>query len=232
MFERFIGSGNEIYILWGMGLLGLLLKIMVSTYLKGMVKASENMATTKKRSLRIMRQKFENGKNLGINNGNEDAFTEKNVRSLRFLALPMELWRRSGQALCCAAFMMMSGAFLYKDVTWRGSPEMISFLANGFMVCAFLLALENIFLVNNKVEILKANIRGYFLNLSSPRDLSTRAPVRGVDHKNTDEVYCEEKTLDVVGDDAELGELESAAADAGDVGNEEVLNRFLKEFFS
>lgn len=232
MFERFIGAGNEIYILWGMGLLGLLLKIMVSTYLKGMVKASENMATTKKRSLRIMRQKFENGKNLGINNGNEEAFTEKNVRSLRFFALPMELWRRSGQALCFITLMMMSGAFLYKDVTWRGSPEMISFLANGFMVCAFLLALENIFLVNNKVEILKANIRGYFLNLSLPRELSARAPVRGGKNKNRAEVDCVEETPIADNEETELADLESAAADAQDVENEEVLNRFLKEFFS
>ena len=61
MWEKIMEAGKGIYFLWGIGLLGLLLKMITNTYLKSMIKASENMATTKKKSLRIMRQKYENG---------------------------------------------------------------------------------------------------------------------------------------------------------------------------
>lgn len=247
MLEKFMEAGTGVYILWGMGLLGLLLKIMVNTYLKRMVKASENMATTKKRSLRIIRQKYENGKSLGINNGSGKAYVEKNVRKLRFIAMPLEFWRRSGQALCCLVFMAMAGSFLYYDVNWRGSPEMVNFLANGIMVCAFLLGIENIFLVNNKVEILKANIRDYLENVTPPRDIPVRAPARGFKNQGRG-IKDEEIGKQDINGIGRSGSLESAATDmtavsgasdsAGAAGtksgteNEEILNCFLKEFFS
>lgn len=246
MLEKFMEAGTGVYILWGMGLLGLLLKIMSNTYLKGLVKASENMATTKRRSLRIIRQKYENGKSLGINNGNGQAYVEKNVRRLKFVAMPMEFWRKSGQALCCLVCMAMAGAFLYYDVSWRGSPDMINFLANGVMVCAFLLVLENIFLINNKLEILKANIRDFLENIPAPREFSARAParVKGDMGRGREDVIEIKKNLD--GEKSGSGEKESAATESyilsesqtdaeGDSqgkGNEEILNSFLKEFFS
>lgn len=250
IMEAVTGAGTGVYILWGMGLLGLLLKIMMNTYLKGMVKASENMATTRRKSLRIIRQKYENGKSLGINNGSGEAYVEKNVRKLKLVALPMEFWRKSGQALCCLACMTMAGAFLYYDVSWRGSPDMISFLANGIMVCAFLLVLENIFLINNKLEILKANIRDYLENIPSPREFSARAPARFRNDAGRGGENADYNKQDIDSKASGGGEKETAATES-DVGrrgksqtdadavsdlsvngNEEILNSFLKEFFS
>lgn len=178
MWEKIMEAGIGVHILWGIGVLGLLLKMIANTYLKGLVRASENMATTRKKKLRIIRQKYENGRSLGINTGSGEAFVEKNVRKMKFAAFPLEFWRRIGQALCSVVCMMMAGGFLYYDVSWRGSPDMIYFLANGVLVCAFLLGLENIFLLNNKMEILKANIRDYLENLTGSRDDGGRFPAR------------------------------------------------------
>ena len=80
MYDVIMGLGTNVHILWCVGLLGLLLKMCVNFHMKSMIKASENMATTKKKSLRIMRQKYVNGRNLGINRGNGAAFVEKNIR--------------------------------------------------------------------------------------------------------------------------------------------------------
>lgn len=244
MLERVMDMGTGVYILWGIGLLGLLLKMITSTYLKRMLKASENMSTTKKKSLRILRQKYENGRNLGINNGSGEAFVEKNIRGLRLMALPMEFWRRSGQLLACVACMLMAGGFLYYDVTWRGSPEMVLYLANGVLVCAFLLALENIFLVNNKLEMLKANIRDYLENLTpvraAPARSAERPNIRVVPSPKSRETDKEEirnsRPAPVEGESAVTSVYDERASNSDDVGqpqsNEEALNCFLKEFFS
>lgn len=252
MMEKIIDAGIGVHILWGIGVLGLILKIIVNVYMERLVKASENMATTRRKKLRIIRQKYENGKSLGINNGSGEAFVEKHIRRLRFAACPMEFWKRSGRFFSGIAVVTMASAFLYHDVGWRGSPEMVTFLANGVLVCAFLYVVENILLVNNKVEILKANIRDYLENIPATREVSPRAPaIKTVRQMELPEDNSHK--LSVVKSDykgaasANVIEDESAATildkDREDLisdnlnpavteNSQDVLNSFLKEFFS
>ena len=235
MWETLLSAGTGVYILWGMGLLGLLLKLMANTYMKKMIKASENMATTKKKCLRVLRQKYENGRSLGIHNGDGQAYVEKNVRSMRFVSMPLDFWRLSGRTLCCGVCMVIAGTFLFKDVSWRGSPEMVTLIANGIIVCAFLIAVENIFLINNKIEILKANIRDYLQNIPVARENPVRAPVTGI-NIITEKSQEPEKVSETGSDPKD----QTAVTENNAVSsvyherdsNEEALNCFLKEFFS
>ncbi len=134
----------------------------------------------------------------------------------------------------------MAGSFVYYETRWRGSPEMVTFLANGVLVCAFLAVVENIFLVNNKMEILKANIRDYLENLTlppikdrvAPEDLKEFANLRGQKGDGlvsksegaTKEIAASETTGK--GSMSELEPKERA------IDNDKVLDSFLKEFFS
>ena len=239
MMEKIINAGIGVHILWGIGVLGLILKIIVNVYMQGLVKASENMATTRRKKLRIIRQKYENGKSLGINNGSGEAYVEKNIRALRFLACPMEFWKRSGRFFSGIAVLVMAGGFLYHDVNWRGSPDMITFLANGVLVCAFLYTVENIFLLNNKMEILKANIRDYLENIPVSREAKSRAPnIRTVpkfNEKQNDNVFGEEQGgVNNVDRENSIPKVEEEIAASGiiDENSQEVLNSFLNEFFA
>lgn len=248
MWERIVEAGTGAYILWGIGLLGLLLKMITDTYLNVLIKASENMATTKKRKLYIIRKKYENGRSLGIREGSGEAFAEKSVRSLKLGPISLEAWRRSGYTLCCIIGMIMAGSFLYYDVSWRGSPNMEAFMANGFLVCAFLLCLENIFLINNKMEILKANIRDYLENLTPVRRASPKASapeiLGGKQREEPAAIMMPELAATRLGDEMVPGKLasEGKPVPSGEAtvqavynerdSNEELLNSFLKEFFS
>lgn len=165
-----LSMDKGILLLVAIGVLGLLLKMISNTYLNSLIKASENMATTKKKRFRIMRQKYENGRTFGIQ-GTGRAFAEKQVRCIKLFGAPLMFWERSGLSLSLIAWFIMAGAFIYKDASWRGSPEMVTFLASGVMVCAFLLVLENIFVTKNKVEILKANILDYLEKITPKRDV-------------------------------------------------------------
>ncbi len=244
MMEKIINAGIGVHILWGIGVLGLILKIIANAYVQGLVKASENMATTKRRKLRIIRQKYENGKSLGINNGSGHAYVEKNIRSLRFLACPMEFWKRSGRFFSGIAVLIMAGGFLYYDVNWRGSPDMVAFLSSGILVCAFLYTVENIFLVNNKMEILKANIRDYLENIPSSREINPRAPAMVRRGQPREQFVVNDTPIHVVdlrqggvdedGDNEKIQKVreEIATSRVEDVNSSEVLDSFLEEFFS
>lgn len=245
MLERIAGFGMGTYLLWGLGIAGLLMKLFFSSYLSGMISATENMATTRKKCLRIMRQKYENCRSLGRSNKNNQAYVEKNVRRLKFFALPIEFWRKSGQLIIAMLVFAMSGAFFYYDSNWLLSRDMFEFLISGIMVGAFLIIVENIFLVNNKMEIVKANISDYFENLAVGWDKNNGSNQFFIER--VDDIDQEKKTSNSNGKKDEqiaVASMESAAALSDEKrslenssrvkkqGNEEALNSFLKEFFS
>lgn len=232
MLERLSHMGMGVYVLWGIGLLGFFLKMIANSYLKGLLRESENMATTKKKSLRYMRQTYENGKNLGIRTGSANAFAEKQVRKMRLLGKPFAFWRRVGELFTCVLVGAMALAFIYYDPGWRGSPEMVTFLVNGVLVGVCLLALENIFLINNKVERLKANISDYLENLTPLRagEEQTGPEMRALRLRKSGDSFSKEsrESIDVP---------ESAATLTHRARDENMsepgvdLNRFLRDFF-
>ena len=228
MMQQILNAGSGVYLLWGIGLLGLLLTLITDVYLKSLVKASENMATTKKRKLCVIKRKYENGRSLGIRNGSGEAYAEKTVRDIKMGVIPLEMWRRSGKTLVCVTMMTMAGAFIYYDASWRGSPEMEYFLVNGVIISAFLLCLENIFLIKNKMEILKANIRDYLENLTPTRCAAPRPTAHKVDRGKEESAAAE--ILEV--DSNEHVENSTRSVYEGRASDEELLNDFLKEFFS
>lgn len=177
MLQKIMEVSTGVYILWGLGVLGVLMKILANAYMSKMVRASTNLGETKRKKLRNMCRQYENKKGFGLCGGDEEAYAESFVRGLKFLTRPMEFWNRSGTVLSLVVCGTMAGAYLYYDPSWRGSPDMQFFLANSILVCACLLVLDHILVINNKVEILKANIRGYLERIPKPRE-QTAAAVR------------------------------------------------------
>lgn len=222
MLQKIMEVSTGVYLLWGLGVLGLLLKILANAYMRGMVRASGNLGGTNRKKLRTMRQTYENKRSFSLCGGDEESYAESFEKSLRFLTRPMEFWNHSGTVLSLVVCGMMAGAYIYYGKAWHGSPDMQFFFANSIIVCACLLALDNILLINNKVEILKANIRGYLERLPKPREEteSRRQPV--IARQETAQTEHTEKGKE---EEAPVEEKESAAS-------EETLNRFLAEFFS
>lgn len=236
MLQKIMEVSTGVYILWGLGVLGVLMKILANAYMSKMVRASTNLGETKRKKLRNMCRQYENKKGFGLCGGDEEAYAESFVRGLRFLTRPMEFWNRSGTVLSLVVCGTLAGAYLYYDPSWRGSPAMQFFLANSILVCACLLVLDHILVINNKVEILKANIRGYLERIPKPRE-QTENVVRPFIVKQEmpkgeeegagkkEESPQSEPDMDEAAPDTAMQEKESAAS-------EETLNRFLEEFFS
>lgn len=235
MLEKIMEVSSGVYILWGLGVLGLLMKILANAYMRKMVRASADMGNTRKKKLRTMRQKYENKKGFGLCGGDEEAYAESFVRGLRFLTRPMEFWNRSGTVLSLVVCGTMAGAYLYYDPSWRGSPDMQFFLANSIIVCACLLAFDHILVINNKVEILKANIRGYLERLPKPRERTEPAVQPFVvkqESAEKGEKNIGQNKMSQTESTADCGEAEERMPEKESAASEETLNRFLEEFFS
>lgn len=242
MLEKIMGVDTYVYILWGIGVLGLLLKMMANTYLKSMITASENMAVTKNKKLQTLARKCRNRQSLGMTSKNSDAYVDKNVKGMKFVGFPFAFWARTGPTLISCCMMVMASAFLYYDVSWRGSPAMVDFFANGVIVCAFLLALENIFLTSNKLDVLRANIKDYVDNLSPVKPVMAKERYvpepRTVTAKESEEPDMVTNIKQVIRQKQLNEELAASDQTAGedraspDIKNDEFLESFLKEYFS
>ena len=96
MLQKIMEVSTGVYILWGLGVLGVLMKILANAYMSKMVRASTNLGETKRKKLRNMCRQYENKKGFGLCGGDEEAYAESFVRGLKFLTRPMEFWNRSG----------------------------------------------------------------------------------------------------------------------------------------
>lgn len=242
MLQKIMEVSTGVYILWGLGVLGILMKILANAYMRGMVRASEKLGDTNRKKLRTMRQTYENKRSFGLCVGDEESYAESFVKGLRFLTRPMEFWNRSGTVLSLVVCGLMAGAYIYYGKPWHGSEDMSFFFANSIIVCACLLALDNILLINNKIEILKANIKGYMERLPKPREETAgvsqtrkkevnREPVRHSD-------IAEQEAAQTVFTDGTAKNIEEKKPEEApevekeSAAGEETLNRFLAEFFS
>jgi hypothetical protein len=239
---------NGVYILWGIAFLGLVLKMISNAYIKMFMRKTENMATTKKKKLMCMRQKYENRKSMGMT-GSADSFVEKNIRSFRFMGVPFDALGRHVNIGVYATVIVTAGAFALYDPSWRGSPGMVTFLANSVIVCAFLMSLENIFLTRTKLEIMKANIRDYLDNMTLRGADNARQAVcePAAEVIQMPEIFGAKSQANVkrrqdcackshdggnrIRDENVLAEAELAASSA-DISSDISLDGFLKEFFS
>lgn len=240
MLDKIMEVSTGVCVLWGLGILGILLKMVASAYMKGLVRGSRDLGTARKRKLRTMRQQYENKRSFGLCGGDEEAYAESFVRSLRFLTRPMEFWDRSGRVFSLLTCGAMAAGFLYYDVSWRGSPDMQFFLINGFLVCVCLITFENIVLIKNQLEVLKANIRCYLERLPKARDSTEmhRPVVQLYDERDMEsESAAAEQTVDNAADkklvDSTTDKIPGDnVTDKKPAGDDEALNRFLAEFFS
>ena len=64
MLQKIMEVSTGVYILWGLGVLGVLMKILANAYMSKMVRASTNLGETKRKKLRNMCRQYESKKAL------------------------------------------------------------------------------------------------------------------------------------------------------------------------
>ena len=69
MLQKIMEVSTGVYILWGLGVLGVLMKILANAYMSKMVRASTNLGETKRKKLRNMCRQYENKKGFGLCGG-------------------------------------------------------------------------------------------------------------------------------------------------------------------
>ncbi len=109
---EFLQTGKALSVLAAIGLVGLVSKLITQSLYKRLLKETENMAMTRNKNLKILKQKVENTYRLNQNIVNTQAYLDKLIYGFRFMHLSLEQWNSlSFQMILLGLFAGGLGSF-------------------------------------------------------------------------------------------------------------------------
>ena len=89
---QFLETGQALYVLAGICLLGIFTRAMTKNLYKRLIKESGNMATTKNKSLKELKQRTENAYRMNQGLRDSGAWLDHQLCELRFRGLTLAGW--------------------------------------------------------------------------------------------------------------------------------------------
>ena len=89
---QFLQTGNMLYVLAAVCGLGIISKLVASGSYKRLIKETGNMALTKNRNLKSLKQKMENMFLMSQNLRNTNAYIEKQLYGFQFMGISLDNW--------------------------------------------------------------------------------------------------------------------------------------------
>ena len=190
------------------GVLSILLQWIMALSLKGYVKASSNMKTTKKKLLLNLKNQFETIYGMDYQVRNIAAYVDKYLLKMRFLGVSYSSWEKAPFLSAGLATLLAGGELFYGY--WTGQPKVlfveIGFAYGAICVCEFVF--YHLCAVHNKRQQIHIQLVDYLENY-----LTNRLMRSLVENKQL-------KMLDA--------DMEAAFMD-GSVKNKEIKNVILEE---
>lgn len=146
------------------GVLSLLLQFVVALSLKGYVKASVNMKTTRKKLMINLKNQFETIYGMNYQVKNIDAYVDKYLLKLRFLGLPLATWEKVPFLTAGIAALVAGGEAFYGYVTKMESAIQVEILFSYGMVLVCLFVFFHIFGIKSKKQQIHIQLVDYLEN--------------------------------------------------------------------
>lgn len=89
---EFLQTGKALSVLAAIGIIGLVSKLITRSLYRRLLKETENMAMTRNKNLKILKQKLENTYRLNQNIVNTQAYLDKLMYGFRFMNLSLDTW--------------------------------------------------------------------------------------------------------------------------------------------
>ena len=153
-----------VYVIAGLTIIGVFAKLILQGKLHRLLKAAENMGTTKERQMRTIRNHYENSLNMDLQIYNIQAFVEKYILKLKYGGISIRVWDSAPleMAMLCVA----TGGIGMIHAIHRGYGEQViaEILIATIVSCVILLTLENLFRIETFYERMEVNIEDYLEN--------------------------------------------------------------------
>ncbi len=215
------------------GLVSLLLQAMMVLSLKGYVRASANMKTTKKKIMLNLKNQFETIYDMGYQVRNTGAYVDKYLLKLKFMGFSYAAWEKA-PFLAAGLVTLLAGAeafYGYTVHTPMASQIEILFSYGVVLVCLFVFF--HIFGVKSKQQQMQIQLVDYLENYLANRLLRTKDEVKILDEE-MESAFMEGAARNPDLKKAILQEEKESEAPAAKESDEdmEMLRRLLREMES
>lgn len=149
--------------------LGLLLRFIVASVYKYLVKESNNPGEAKNKMLVHMKMKFETCYKLKIGVNNVDTFVDKNILNYRFCGILLSTWDNySGQVLFLS-LLLVPVSTVFGVVYDCGQDQVLLTGAVGILTSAVLILVDKSINLAGKRKLLRINLLDYLENFCKVR---------------------------------------------------------------
>lgn len=169
MVQQLYDNYVFIYGMAGLCALGILLKILVSRTYKRLIKASDNMGSTKHKLMKLMKMKFEACYKLKIGVNNVDSFVDKYVYKHKVCGIHLYTWENIGGQLLVLCLLAGSVGSVLGLAYNCGKNDILVTFFTGVFTSSLLIVVESFINLGAKKSILKANITDYLENFLKVR---------------------------------------------------------------
>ena len=153
-----------IYVMMGVGVLGLLADLLCSMVYRKLLKASFDMPNSENKLMKLIRLRFETCYQLKLKVNNVDSFVDKYVNRHKFLGILLCTWERiCGQMIAVCMTIAIVGSFLAYYFNC-GQQAFLYTLGMGIIMVTVLIAAQIILDISKKKQLLYCNIKEYLEN--------------------------------------------------------------------
>lgn len=169
MVQKLITENIFIYMMLGLCGVGMLLKTVVWSMYQSLIKASNQMGTTKNKLMESLKLKFETCHRLEIGVHNVDSFVDKYVYKCKFFGIFLYTWECiSGQlSILCLSMGVITG--ILGVLNKCGQTVILSQFLVGTITGIMLIIFEKGTNLHTKKKILKVNVTDYLENFLQVR---------------------------------------------------------------
>lgn len=154
-------TGKALYVLAVIGMIGVLSKLVTRSLYKRLIRETDNMAMTKNRNLKILKQKLENACRLNQSIVNTEAYLERQMYGFRFLRVSLQGWNNVSLQMTILG-IMAGGAASFASYWYRlDSYYIVLYASAGAFLGLFLAFLESSFNIGLKQQRLSNALLEY-----------------------------------------------------------------------
>ena len=191
-------TGKALYALAAIGAIGAISKLITRSLYKRLIRETDNMAMTKNRNLKALKQKLENACRLNQNIVNTEAYLERQMYGFRFMKISLNSWNNLSAQMTILGIMAGGAASFaaywyrldsYYIVLYASAGAFLG-LALAFLDSSFSIGLKQQRLANALLEYTDNSVlvRAFRENAGQQerfQDSARRLPAREAD---TDEL--------------------------------------------
>jgi hypothetical protein len=148
---------------------GILLKLLINLVYQRLLKASDNMTTSKNKLTQMMKKKFETYYNLKIGVHNVDIFVDKYIFRHKFCGILLSTWENIGGQVLMLCLLIGSISSILGLIYECGKNQILGTFSVGILTSGLLIFLEGMINLAGKKELTRLNMKDYFENILKVR---------------------------------------------------------------